>query len=83
MKLIEQFRRDGLARPIRTRAGVLSWLFLMLGGPFLVGGSLFALLRGNLFEQAVGAFALLFFGIGLLIYAGVLVRSGSRGMLAF
>jgi hypothetical protein len=83
MKPIEQFRKHGLARPIRARAGILSWLFLILGGPFLVGGSLFALVRGGLFEQAVGAFGLVFFGFCFLIYADLLVRSRSRGMLAF
>lgn len=83
MKPIEQFRKHGLARPIRARAGILSWLFFILGAPFLVGGSLFALVKGGLFEQAVGAFGLVFFGFGFLIYAGLLVRSRSRGMLAF
>jgi hypothetical protein len=83
MKPIEQFRKNGLDQPIRARAGILSWLFFILGGPFLVGGSLLALVTGNLFEQAVGAFGLVFFGFGFLIYAGLLVRSRSRGMLAF
>ncbi len=83
MKAIEQFRQTGLTPPIRTRAGITSWAFFLLGGPFLIGGSVLALLEGNILEQVIGAFGLVFFGFCLLLYGGLLVRSGSRGMLTF
>ena len=83
MKPIEQFRQSGLTPPIRTRAGITSWAFFLLGGPFLIGGSVLALLEGSIIEQVIGAFGLIFFGFCFLLYGGLLLRSGSRGMLAF
>lgn len=82
-KLIEQFRQHGLAQPIRTKPRIMAWLFLLLGAPFLVGGAVLALITGNLFEQAVGGFGLVFFGLCFLLYAAILLRSGRRGMLEF
>jgi hypothetical protein len=80
---IQQFRQYGLAEPIRTKPGIGSWLFLIFGGLFLVGGSLLALVDGGPFEFLVGLIGLPFFGFGFYVFFNVLSRSGERGMLEF
>ncbi len=82
-KIIQQFRQNGLAEPIRTKPGILAWAFLVFGGLFLVGGSLFALVDGGAFEFLVGLIGVPFFGFGFYVYFKVLSRSGQRGLLEF
>lgn len=82
-KTIQKFRQNGLAQPIRTRPGLLSWLFLLLGAPFLIGGSIFALTVGGPIEMLAGLIGLPFFGFGFLIYLVALLRARRRGMLEF
>ena len=82
-KTIQEFRRHGLIRPIRTKPGLWSWLFLFLGAPFLLGGSFLALISGGLIETLAGLIGLPFFGFCFLIYLMVLLRSGKRGLLEF
>jgi hypothetical protein len=78
---IQQFRQHGLAEPIRTKPGIGSWLFLVFGALFLVGGSLFALVDGGALEFLVGLIGVPFFGFGFYVFFNVLSRSGERGML--
>ena len=80
---IQEFRRNGLVRPIRTKPGIRSWLFLLFGAPFLIGGSFLALTDGGPIEFLAGVIGLPFFGIGFLIYLAVLLRAGKRGLLEF
>ena len=81
MKPIEQFREHGLSRPIRIGPGLRSYLFLLLGGPFLVGGSVLALMQGGPVVFLAGLIGLPFFGFAFLIYLIVLLRSQRRGLL--
>jgi hypothetical protein len=80
---IQQFRQYGLSEPIRTKAGIGSWLFFLLGAPFLVGGSFLALVSDKPLGFLVGIIGLPFFGFGFFVYYRVLARSGERGMLEF
>ncbi len=80
---IQQFRQHGLAKPVRAKPGIGSWLFLVFGGLFLVGGSLMALVSGGPLEFLAGLIGLPFFGFGFYVYLNVLSRSGNRGMLEF
>ena len=83
LRPIEQFREHGLSRPIRIGPGLRSYLFLLLGGPFLVGGSVLALMQGGPVVFLAGLIGLPFFGFAFLIYLIVLVRSQRRGLLEF
>ncbi len=82
-QIIQQFRQNGLSEPIRTRPGIGSWLFLIFGALFLVGGSLLALVDGGSLEFLAGLIGVPFFGFGFYVYFNVLSRSGERGMLEF
>ena len=80
-KSIQRFRENGLVQPIRTKPGIRSWLFFLLGAPFLIGGSFLALTTGGPIEFLAGLIGLPFFGVGFLIYLAVLLRAGRRGLL--
>jgi hypothetical protein len=83
LRTIQEFRRNGLVRPVRAKPGLRSWLFLLFGAPFLIGGSFLALTDGGPIEFLAGLIGLPFFGIGFLIYLIVLLRAGKRGLLEF
>ncbi len=81
MKAIEQYRRDGLSRPIRFRAGLAFKLFFWWGGGFLMLGAVLMMLEGGPVEQVLGLAALLFFGLCLSIMLVAWVRGRRRGLL--
>ena len=82
-KTILEFRKRGLTPPIRTKPGMWSWLFLLLGAPFLLGGSFLALVSGGPIEFLAGLIGLPFFGFCFFVYLVVLLRAGRRGLLEF
>jgi hypothetical protein len=82
-KAFEQFQRYGLDNRIIMRPSLKSWLFLLLGGPFLIGSSLVCVAKDSLYYQAIGIFGLVFFGFCFLLYANLLFRSAQRGTLVF
>lgn len=80
MKPIEKYQRFGLETPITFRAGVKFHLLLWGGGSFLILGCIMAMADGDVFEQFIGAFGLVFFGLALGILIFALLRSGSHGL---
>lgn len=80
MKPIEQYQRFGLERPITFGPGAGFHLLLWGGGSFLILGCIVAMAKGDIFEQFIGAFGLVFFGFALGIMIFALLKSGGRGL---
>lgn len=81
MKAIEQYRRDGLSRPIRLRAGLAFRLFFWWGGAFLMLMCVVAILDGGPVEQVAGLFGFVFFGFCLMVLALAWFRGRRRGLV--
>lgn len=81
MTAIEQYRREGLSRPIRLRAGLAFRLFFWWGGAFLMAGSILAMVEGEPLDQMIGLIGFLFFGLCLSILALAWFRGRRRGLV--
>lgn len=81
MKPIEQYRRFGLEKAITIKPGIRFHFLLWGGGSFLILGCIIAMAEGNILEQLIGAFGIVFLGLALGIMFFALIKSGSRGLL--
>jgi hypothetical protein len=82
-KALQQLTLHGLGKPIIVRPGILEWAFVLLGGPFLIGGAIVALKDGGALNTAAGLVGVLLFGPAFLWLASLLVRSAIKGTLRF
>ena len=80
MKVIDQYRRFGLTKPIALRPGLRIHLLLWGGGGFLLSASVVAMREGDPIQRAIGAFGALFFGGALAVLIYALANSGQRGL---
>lgn len=83
MTPIEQYKRRGLAHPIKIRPSLKMHMLVWGGGPLLLGGSVMMLLSSELMTQLIGLLGLIFFGSAIIIIASAVISSRQKGLVEF